>query len=125
MYFTEVVANSKLTASPPDETLIGTEVAFSLGVVEQVPVDVQPYPVTLPATVKLLDASLRPELIVVFAFCVVEKPMLRTTKAKAAATITNAIITIADSTPMTPLWDCLCPFLIRFIGFVSWCNGIS
>jgi hypothetical protein len=29
--------------------------------------------------------------------------MLRTTKAKAAATITNAIITIADSIPMTPL----------------------
>jgi lipopolysaccharide/colanic/teichoic acid biosynthesis glycosyltransferase len=28
--------------------------------------------------------------------------MLRTTKAKAAATITNAIITIADSIPMTP-----------------------
>jgi len=28
--------------------------------------------------------------------------MLSTTNAKAAATITNAIITIADSTPMTP-----------------------
>jgi len=40
----------------------------------------------------------------------VEKPMLRTTKAKAAATITNAINTIADSIPIIPLWVCLCPF---------------
>jgi len=35
-------------------------------------------------------------------FCVVEKPMLSTTNARAAATITKAIITIADSIPITP-----------------------
>jgi hypothetical protein len=40
--------------------------------------------------------------------------MLRTTKAKAAATITNAIITMADSIPIIPLWACPCPFRIRF-----------
>ena len=126
MYLTAAVANAKFTDSPPDAILIGIEVALRYGVDEHPPAEVvQPLPVTLPATVRLLDASVRPDPIVVFAFCVVEKPMLRTTKARAAATITNAIITIADSTPMTPLWDCLCPFLIRFIGFVLFYQSIS
>ena len=119
MYLTDAVANCKFTDSPPDAILIGTEVTLRYGVDEHPPAEVvHPAPVTLPATVKLLDASDKPEPMVVFAFCVVEKPMLRTTKARAAATITNAIITIADSTPMTPRWDCLCPFLTSFIGFL-------
>ena len=100
----------KLTDSPPDATFSGIPTTSSS--------EPEPEPITAPDTSSALDASARLETIVVFAFCVVEKPMLRTTKAKAAATITNAIITIADSTPMTPLWDCLCPFLIRFIGLV-------
>src|SRR5574338_1323509 len=111
-YFTDAVVFDRLTESPPEEILIGTANTLRLLLVES------PYPNALPAISMLLLASLRLDTIVVFAFCVVEKPMLRTTKAKAAATITNAIITIADSTPMTPRWDCLCPFLIRFIGFV-------
>jgi hypothetical protein len=42
-------------------------------------------------------------VIEVFAFCDVANPMFRTTKAIAAATITNAINTIAASIPMIPL----------------------
>src|SRR5579872_4985266 len=70
-------------------------------------------PVTLPAISSALLDSVTDDEIAVFAFCVVEKPMLRTTKAKAAATITNAIITIADSIPMTPLRVFL--LLVEFI----------
>ncbi len=73
---------------------------------------------TLPEIDKLLPASPNADVIVVFAFCYVANPMFRTTKAKAAATITNAFITIADSIPITPLWACLCPFRISCISFV-------
>ena len=48
------------------------------------------------------DQSRVKEMIDVFAFCDVVNPMFSTTNASAAATITNAIMTIADSTPMTP-----------------------
>src|SRR5579885_480352 len=72
-------------------------------------------PVTLPAISRALLDSVTLDEIAVFAFCVVEKPMLRTTKAKAAATITNAIITIADSIPMTPLRV----FLLLVVEFIS------
>ncbi len=51
----------------------------------------------------LLPASPKADVMDVFAFCVVAKPIFKTTKAKAAATITKAIKTIADSIPMTPL----------------------
>ena len=118
IYLIDAVAAARLTESPPDAIFIGMIVAFRYGVEQPFEDEVQPIPLTLPATSRLLLASPNPDMIVVFAFCVVEKPMLRTTKARAAATITNAIITIADSTPMTPRWDCLCPFLIRFIGFL-------
>ncbi len=76
------------------------------------------FPMTEPEIDMLLPASPRADVMDVFAFCVVAKPMLRTTKAKAAATITKAIKTIADSIPMTPLWACLCPFRKSFIRFV-------
>src|SRR5574338_1112191 len=105
-YLIEAVEACKLTDSPPATIFIGTAVTLSTGVEHPTAELVQPIPVTLPATSRLLLASPRLDMIVVFAFCVVEKPMLRTTKASAAATITNAIITIADSTPMTPRWDC-------------------
>ena len=59
---------------------------------------------TLPLTYKLLPAVVIVELIVVFAFCAVEKPMLITTKPKAAATSTIAIKIIADSSPKAPRW---------------------
>ena len=102
-YFTAVVAAAKSTDSPPDVTFIGNAVALSYGVVPHpFAVVVHPTPVTLPESCMLLPDSSNPEMIVVFAFCEVVNPMLSTTNAKAAATITKAIITIADSTPMTP-----------------------
>src|ERR1700752_1487361 len=74
-----------------------------------------PNPVTFPAISSALLDSATLDEIADFAFCVVEKPILRTTKAKAAATITNAIITIADSIPMTPLRV----FLLLVVEFIS------
>ena len=117
---TAVSDSAKLTESPPEATFIGNVVTFKNEVVAHAGSDedeVQEIPVTLPATCKEVLASPKLEMIVVFAFCVVAKPMLRTTKASAAATITNAIITMADSKPLTPLWACPCPFLIRFNDF--------
>src|SRR5574340_1551470 len=102
-------AGSRLTASPPPATLRGITVALS------VPLETYPIPVTLPEISSALLDSATDDEIAVFAFCVVEKPMLRTTKAKAAATITNAIITIADSIPMTPLRV----FLLLVVEFIS------
>jgi len=62
------------------------------------------YDMTVPSTSKLSLVDVRVEPIAVFAFWAVEKPMLRTTKDKAAATSTNAIIIIVASNPMRPLW---------------------
>src|SRR5579885_2759625 len=87
---------SRFTESPPLATLIGMMVAL------RTDEDGNPMPVTFPAISSALLASVWLDIIAVFAFCVVEKPMLSTTNARAAATITNAIITIAASIPMTP-----------------------
>ena len=66
---------------------------------------------TLPSGSKLLLADVIVERIAVFAVCDVDKPILITTKAKPATTITNAIIIIADSSPMRARWELfLCPF---------------
>ncbi len=100
----DIVELSKLIVEPPAVTFIGIDVAFTN------PAGTLAIAVTFPEISSALLASFRLEIIVVFAFCVVAKPMFRTTKAKAAATITNAISTIADSTPIIPRWVCLCPF---------------
>src|SRR5574338_1220096 len=100
-YFTDAVVFDRLTESPPEEILIGTANTLRLLLVES------PYPNALPAISMLLLASLRLDTIVVFAFCVVEKPMLRTTKAKAAATITITTNRIVASSPEMPRCSCL------------------
>src|SRR5579875_549885 len=112
-----VCAGSKLTESPPLATLSGMMVALSW------PVPTSPMPVTLPAiSIALLDSAVL-ETIAVLAFCVVEKPILSTTNAKAAATITNAIITIADSIPMTPRRVLLLRLETEFIVVdYRWCG---
>ena len=102
MYFTDAVDSCKFTESPPDAIFNGMTVAFKYGVEHPFVLDVQPIPFTLPEICRLLLASPKLDTIVVFAFCVVEKPMLRTTKAKAAATITITIVITAASKPETP-----------------------
>src|SRR3989304_8348376 len=100
-YFTAVSDGSRLTDSPPAVTLIGIEVTLSEG---GPPDGLYDEAITPPSTSKLLSVVVIVEIIVVFAFCAVEKPMLRTTNAKAAATSTNAIKIIEDSTPLRARW---------------------
>src|SRR3989304_1297069 len=107
-YFTAVSEGARLTDSPPAVTLIGIEVTLSEG---GPPGGLYDEAITPPSTSKLLSVVVIVEIIVVFAFCAVEKPMLRTTNAKAAATSTNAIKIIADSSPMRARWELfLCHF---------------
>ena len=108
-------SEEKFTEFPDWEILSGMVVALILWTELHPALEViQPTALIVPDTFILLLASSKLEVIAPFAFCEVAIPMFSTTNASAAATITNAIITIADSTPMTPRWECRVPFRCNF-----------